>query len=127
MMNEFFPKFYQEFFRKKIGDKVQSMLITEFLESYGERLERIELKVLGASWVDGHVAWIEGSRRERINRMLQELSKKFHSLPKVDNETKKLFLVAETSCYNYWGTEFWFEQGERTIAAALERINKLML
>jgi len=127
MMNEFFPKFYQEFFRKKIGNKLQSMLVTEFLESYGERLETIELKVLGASWVDGHAAWVEGSRREKINRMLQELSKKFHSLPTADKETKKLFLVAETSCYNYWGTEFWFEQGERTIAAALERINKLML
>jgi hypothetical protein len=58
-------------------------------------------------------------------KKLYELSEKFHSLHAVDEKTKKLFLVAETSCYNYWGTDFWFDQGERTIEAVLERFNKV--
>lgn len=125
MMNEFFPHFYYKFYTQKL-DKVKSLLISEFLEDYPiEELERIELKLLGASWVDGHAPWIEGGRRERMLRMLQELSKKFHSLHSVDKETKRLFLIAETSCYNYWGTDFWFDQGEKTIAAVLERLNNV--
>jgi len=126
MMNEFFPQFYKKFFMEKLDEKVGSMLVSEFLDKfYQEELEEIKLKSLGASWIDGHALWIEGSRRERMVKKLYELSEKFHSLHAVDEKTKKLFLVAETSCYNYWGTDFWFDQGERTIEAVLERFNKI--
>ena len=124
MMNEFFPKFFQKFFRE-IGNKVESMLVTDFLEKYPGKLEKIGLKILGASWVDGHAPWLEGGRRERMIRMIYQLSKKFHVLPSVDKETRRLFLIAETSCYNYWGTDFWFGQGEKTVEVVLEKLNKL--
>jgi len=126
MMNEFFPQFYVKFFTERVNEKVRSMLISEFLEKfYQEDLEEIKLKSVGASWIDGHSLWIEGSRRERMIKRLYELSMKFHSFRTIDEKTKKLFLIAETSCYNYWGADFWFDQGERTIQAVLERLNKL--
>jgi len=126
MMNEFFPQFYQKFFMEKLDEKVGSMLVSEFLEKfYQEDLEEIKLKSLGASWINGHTLWLEGGKREKMIKRLYELSAKFHSFRDVDEKTKKLFLIAETSCYNYWGTEFWFSQGEKAIEAVLERFNKL--
>ncbi|MCX6778262.1 MAG: hypothetical protein NT157_05265 [Candidatus Micrarchaeota archaeon] len=33
--------------------------------------------------------------------------------------------AAETSCYVYWGSDFWFDQGEATIALANRRIDEM--
>jgi len=37
-------------------------------------------------------------------------------------EAKRAFLIAETSCYVYWGTDFWFDQGEKAIELARKKM-----
>ncbi|MFH8119184.1 MAG: hypothetical protein QXS37_00020 [Candidatus Aenigmatarchaeota archaeon] len=118
MMNEFFPKTYLPFFKEKIGKGVYSLTVTEFLEKFydgGKDVkEEVKLKDLGASWLNGHESWMGGSRRLEAVKKIFELSRKFHQLdPELKLKVKKWFLVAETSCYVYWGIDYWFEQGKR--------------
>lgn len=128
MMNEFFPQTFVPFFREKIGKNVFSLTVSEFLEKFYEEgiKEKIKLKDVGASWVNGHEAWIGGGRRiEAIKRIFQ-LSKKFHELkPEQKSKVEKLLLIAETSCYVYWGIDYWFEQGRKFASYAESMIKRL--
>ena len=138
MMNEFFPKTFVPFFSKEI-DEISSLTVSEFLDRfYGkEKLEvksEIKVKTIGASWVDGHKFWLEGTRRLEMVRKIQKLSQRFHDiekkarrkgLKKMLDEARKALLIAETSCYVYWGTDFWFDQGEKAIGFTLEKLRKL--
>ena len=144
MMNEFFPQTFVPFFKRMIDKNIGSLTISEFLEKYyssrGEIKVGSEVKVqpLGASWRDGHEIWLGEARDFEIKRKIEELSKRFHEIEeslkeemkekevrKIYEEAKKALLLAETSCYVYWGVDFWFDQGERMIEFARKKIQEL--
>jgi alpha-amylase/alpha-mannosidase (GH57 family) len=117
MMNEFFPQTFVPFFKEKIGKEISSLTVTEFLnEIYGknEIKDKIKLKDIGASWIDGHENWLLGEKRIEAFQKILSLSKKFHELkPEQKSKVEKWLLIAETSCYVYWGIDYWFEQGRK--------------
>jgi hypothetical protein len=131
MMNEFFPQTFVSFFKEKIDEKISSLTVSEFLEEfYPEVKSEIKVKTLGASWINGHRLWLEGSKKLEIANKIAGLSKRFHSLKKgIDEksleEVKRFLLIAETSCYVYWGTDFWYNQGEKAIKIVEEKIKNL--
>jgi hypothetical protein len=116
MMNEFFPQTFVPFFKEKIGKEVSSLTVTEFFEEfYGKNeTDKIKLKDVGASWIDGHEKWLLGEKRIKAFQKILSLSKKFHELkPEQKQKVEKWLLIAETSCYVYWGIDYWFEQGRK--------------
>jgi hypothetical protein len=138
MMNEFFPQTFVPFFKKKVDDKICSMTITEFLHKFYEKNNiispdsEIKLKTIGSSWVGSHKFWLEGTKRQEIMDKIFQISREFHEIEgKIKNkeaeinDIKRLLLIAETSCYVYWGTEFWFGQGEELINLVHKKIEKL--
>jgi len=128
MMNEFFPQTFTEFHTKVKDDKVSSILVSELLEKFykDEKLDEVELSLLGASWVGGHERWIWGEKRAEIAREIDEVSKLIEERSNEKNfrELLKLLLIAETSCYVYWGTEYWFSQGERILKVLKKKLRK---
>jgi len=139
MRNEFFPKTFVPFFKEKLNC-VSSMTISEFLhEYYGKKnliKSEVKIKREGASWMDGHELWLAGDERLNIKREVENMSKTFHrleikyeksrKLKKIHDEVKRALLIAETSCYLYWGTKFWFEQAKKTLDYASQKLNKLI-
>jgi len=136
MMNEFFPQTFVPFFKNKIDNKVSSMLVTEFLRKYYTKngkitpKSKIKLKTLGASWIGSHGSWIEGTRRLKMIKKVERLSKEFSERKrdlkgKTLEEAKKALLIAETSCYVYWDIDFWFNQGEKALLFAYKKLKTL--
>jgi len=127
MMNEFFPQTFVSFFKEKIGKEVSSLTVTEFLdEFYGknEIKDKIKLKDIGASWIDGHENWLLGEKRIKAFQKILSLSKKFHELgPEQKQKVEKWLLIAETSCYVYWGVDYWFEQGRKFASFCEKMLN----
>jgi hypothetical protein len=128
MMNEFFPQTFTEFHTKVKDEKVSSILISDFLEEFykGEKLEEVELSLLGASWVGGHERWIWGEKRTEISRKIDEISKIVNEKANEKNfkEILRLLLILETSCYVYWGTDYWFSQGEKVLKLLKDKIEE---
>lgn len=137
MLNEFFPKTFVPFFKKRVKKKISSLTITEFLQKYYRKKKitsRIKIKKYGGSWVGEHKPWKEGIIRETVNKKIEEMSKRFHrikpeklrkDLKNTYEVAKRMLLISETSCYTYWGTTFWFLQGERTIKILEKLLKKL--
>lgn len=141
MLNEFFPKTFVPFFRKLCNEKVSSMTVTEFLHAHyehnGEILPKSKIKVrpVGSSWLATHEPWLIGENRVKVKSEIEMMSKKFHEikpekvkskeLKRLYNEAKLFLLIAETSCYVFWGTEFWFNQARKSLQLANERLKKL--
>jgi hypothetical protein len=127
MMNEFFPQTFVPFFKEKIGKEISSLTVTEFLEFYGENeiKDKIKLKDIGASWINGHENWLLGEKRIEAFQKILHLSKKFHELkPEQRSKVEKWLLIAETSCYVYWGVDYWFEQGRKFASFCEEKMKK---
>jgi hypothetical protein len=126
MMNEFFPQTFTEFHTKVKDNKVSSILVSEFLEKFykGEKLDEVELSLLGASWIGGHERWIWGERRANAAKKIDEISKLVNERVNEKNfrELLKLLLIAETSCYVYWGIDYWFSQGEKILEILKNKI-----
>jgi hypothetical protein len=144
MMNEFFPDTFSNFFREKIGKEVSSMCVSDFLETYYAKNgqispeSEIKVKTLGSSWIGSHKFWTEGERRYRMILRIERLSKQFSNLKnslgggKMNADTKekireakKALLLAETSCYVYWGTDFWYDQGEKMLSFASRKMESI--
>ena len=129
MMNEFFPQTFTEFYTKVKDEKVSSILVSEFLEKFykREKLDEVELSLLGASWVGGHERWVWGERRSAIAKKIDEISKMVNERVDEKNfkELLKLLLIAETSCYVYWGIDYWFSQGERVLKILKKKVEKI--
>ena len=139
MMNEFFPLTFEPLFKNYAGKEFDSLTISEFLHEFYEKNgeirpeSKVELKLLGASWIDGHKLWLEGSRRLEMVKKVERMSKEFHELEskilekgRVEEleEVKRLLLISETSCYIYWNVDFWFNQGERVIEILKQKFEK---
>jgi hypothetical protein len=145
MANEFFPKTFVPFFKEKLNNKISSYCVTDFLhEFYSEKVEikptsKIKVKTIGASWVDTHEFWSGGLERTEMVKKIRDASNKFHEIErrlrerKIEKEiqaaleeTKHALLISETSCYVYWGTDFWFAQGEQTLNYIYKKIQNLI-
>jgi alpha-amylase/alpha-mannosidase (GH57 family) len=128
MMNEFFPQTFVPFFKEKIGKEVFSLTVSEFLDEFykSEIKDKVKLKDVGASWIDGHENWLLGERRIKAFQKILSLSKKFHELkPEQKQKVEKWLLITETSCYVYWGVDYWFEQGRKFTSFCEEKILSL--
>ena len=126
MMNHFFPDTFIPFFREKQNNEVSSMTITQYLKEYPPDSE-IQLEDVGGSWLGTHSHWSSGDRRLEMKRKIEELSNRFHSCHRKasrNNEALKALLLAETSCYVYWNSSFWFDQGEKMIKFAYEKMEE---
>jgi hypothetical protein len=125
MMNRFFPDTFIPFAREKLDDKVSSMTVTQFLREYSPSSE-IELGASGGSWLGSHSQWEAGDERLEMKRKIEQLSYEFHSrLEKAPEEdVVRALLMAETSCYAYWNSAFWFDQGKRMINFAYQKLGK---
>ena len=78
----------------------------------------------------GHQQWLEGDRRLAIKRKMDKLSERLHKFDKLKGrpayrEAEDAVLNSETSCYVYWGSDFWFDQGEVSIKYAEKKIDGL--
>jgi hypothetical protein len=126
MMNHFFPDTFIPFFREKQNNEVSSMTITKYLEEYPPDSE-IELQTLGSSWLGSHSHWEGGAKQLMMKNKIEELSHTFHETrtkaPRSE-EALKALLMAETSCYVYWNNSFWFDQGEKMIKFAYQKMEE---
>ncbi len=139
MMNQFFPETFEIFFKEKIDDRVSSLTVSEFLQEYYPNIEsEVEITEEGSSWIGGHRNWEEGDKRREINKKILKLSRSFHRIKekiksieanevirKKYKTTKYYLLAVETSCYTYWGTEFWFNQARKTLETLGKKIQDL--
>ena len=126
MMNHFFTDTFIPFFRDKADEEVSSMTITQYLKTYPPDSE-IELQATGGSWLGDHSRWREGERRLEMKRKIDELSRRFHERQESasrSEEALKALLMAETSCYVYWNSDLWFDQGEKMIAFAYQQMEQ---
>ena len=126
MMNQFFPATFVPFFREKMDDRVSSMTITDYLKEYPPDSE-IELQATGSSWTGSHSCWDQGDKRLDMKKKIEELSRTFHNRHtdvQKNAEALKALLMAETSCYIYWNNEFWFDQGEKMIEFAYQKMKE---
>jgi Glycosyl hydrolase family 57 len=132
MMNEFFPKTFSPFFKEN-RIKTQPMTVTKFLHGFYEINGKIKpdseikLKLMGSSWLGTHKSWLEGEKRQNMMKRIQETSERFHRMKFEKQQVeklKRLLLVAETSCYVYWGTDFWFDQGKKLLDVLDKNIKK---
>jgi hypothetical protein len=125
-MNKFFPDTFIPFFRKMRDEQVSSMTVTQYLKDYPPDSE-IELGAIGGSWLGGHSQWGTGDRRLKIKKRIEELSHRFHDVQtgaSRSEEALRALLMAETSCYVYWNSDFWFDQGEKMIEFACQQMEQ---
>jgi len=139
MMNEFFPSTFERFFKEQINDDVSSMTVTEFLKNYYQKIDsEIKITEEGSSWIGSHKNWQEGDERIKINKKISQLSqrldvigenlKKLKSDRKIKEKyeyVKNHLLIAETSCYTYWGVDFWFDQARKLIKLLEKEMDEL--
>jgi hypothetical protein len=126
MMNHFFSDTFIPFFKEKQDSEVSSMTITQYLKEYPPDSE-IELQAIGGSWLGSHSHWDGGNKQLDMKKKIEELSSRFHDsqakAPRSE-EALKALLMAETSCYVYWNSSFWFDQGERMIKFAYQKMEE---
>lgn len=122
MMNQFFPENYEPFFRQP--SSVEAINVSEYLEKYGA--SEVLTEIDGGSWTFPNEHWA------KLQKEIEALSGRFHSLPGSFREKKKIYreaedavLNAETSCYVYWNDTFWFGQGKKSIEYAHGKIDEL--
>ncbi len=141
MMNQFFFDSFTPFFEKFNDQKVDSLCVSQYIETLLKKhlgkvdwdkadkvFSPIFIKKKGGSWIGGHQQWLEGDRRLNIKRKLDKLSQRLHKLkPNAEGykEAEEAVLNAQTSCYVYWGSDFWFDQGEVSIKYADMKIDKV--
>jgi hypothetical protein len=126
MMNQYFSDTFIPFFREKSDHNVGSMTVTQYIKDYPPDHE-IQLETTGSSWLGSHSNWQTGDKRLEMKHKIEQLSTKFHTQPLKTQEneaTLKALLMAETSCYVYWNSDFWFTQGKRMIEYAHQKMKE---
>lgn len=143
MMNQFFFDAFTPFYTRFVDSKINSLCVSDYLETMLKKLvgsvkwdkasevfSPIRIKRKGGSWIGGHQQWLEGDRRLAIKKKIDALSARLHKLdskkgPAEYREAEDAVLNSETSCYVYWGSDFWFDQGEVSIKYANMKIDRL--
>lgn len=132
MMFRFFPETFVPFFsRLSLDDGIDSVSVSEYLERYypGGPQAEARIKAEGGSWIGGHGAWNRGGRGGEILAKIEEVSRRLHSVPPCDDplyrKAEEMVLTCQTSCYVYWGQDFWFTQAEESLRRAEECLLRL--
>ncbi len=129
MMFEYFKNSFVPLFDG--GDRhsdIGFMTVSEYIDAYiadGVATE-VRLKPTGGSWIGGHQSWQEGDLRQRVLVAVEQLSQdyaKVEAAGKLSPEQKRALLLCETSCFVYWGSDFWAGQADKFIDWAREAIN----
>ena len=124
MMFEYFQNSFAPLFRERDRySDIDFMTVSEYIDNYfshGAQTE-VRLKPTGGSWIGGHQQWQEGDLRQRVLVAVEQLSEdygKVETAGKLSPEQKRALLLCETSCFVYWGSDFWAQQAEKFISWA---------
>lgn len=124
MMFEYFPNTFAPLFRNAQNyPEIAFMTVSEYIDRFVSQgaTNQLRLNTTGGSWIGGHHSWLEGDERQQILREIEQLSQDYAQLKArgYDNaEAARSLLLCETSCFVYWNSPFWFEQGKQMIAWA---------
>lgn len=99
----------------------------------GEVFSEVRLQPEGYSWsgVLGNI-WLSHSRKLDLYKAIFELSDRFHAVdptradPAQYDAAKHAVLRTQTSCYTWWDSEFWLDQGWAAIEDAREAVRRLL-
>lgn len=120
MMFEYFSNSFAPLFREsQKWPDIQFMTVSQYIDTYLSQgaTSEVRLKPAGGSWIGGHQSWNEGDLRQKVLAAVEQLSQDY-AQKSVSLEQKRALLLCETSCFVYWGSQFWAEQGEQFIAWA---------
>lgn len=131
MMFRFFPETFAPFFRLlSREDGIESLSISEYLERYcpAGPQEEVRIRAEGGSWIGGHESWQRSGRGGEILNRIEEVSRLLHSVHRFNDplyrEAEERVLTCQTSCYVYWGQDFWYAQAEKSLNRAEECLSQ---
>ncbi|AOX03856.1 hypothetical protein BJP34_34435 [Moorena producens PAL-8-15-08-1] len=73
------------------------------------------MKSTGGSWIGSHQHWQEGDLRQQVLAAVEQLSQDYAKVVESgegSNEKSRALLLCETSCFVYWGSDFWAQQAK---------------
>ncbi|MGB3511718.1 MAG: glycoside hydrolase [Microcoleaceae cyanobacterium] len=121
MMFEYFKNSFAPLFRERDRwSDIGFMTVSEYIDTYlpnGPTTE-VRLKSTGGSWIGGHQQWQEGDLRQQVLAAVEELSQDYAKVVesgKGSFEKTRALLLCETSCFVYWGSDFWAQQAQLCI------------
>lgn len=121
MMFEYFKNSFAPLFRERDRwSDIGFMTVSQYIDTYlpdGPTTE-VRLKSTGGSWIGGHQQWLEGDLRQQVLAAVEQLSQdyaKVVELGKGSAEKTRALLLCQTSCFVYWGSDFWAEQAKLCI------------
>ena len=131
MMFEYFSKTFAPLFRGAASyADIAFTTVSQYLDTYGPPETQIRLQDTGGSWIGGHQSWNEGDRRQKNMQAVEALSQDYARAVESGRlegsamrEAKRALLLCETSCFVYWNSPFWFDQGDRFLAWARAKID----
>ncbi len=99
----------------------------------GEIFSEVAIQPEGYSWsgILGNI-WLNKKEKKDIYTEIRKLSEAFHKISpeKVDflryGDAKDKLLLAETSCYTWWGGSYWQDQAWIAIRQAWDAMNSLL-
>ncbi|WP_293114278.1 hypothetical protein [Moorena sp. SIO4G3] len=75
----------------------------------------VRLKSTGGSWIGSHQHWQEGDLRQQVLAAVEQLSQDYAKVVESgegSDEKSRALLLCETSCFVYWGSDFWAQQAK---------------
>ncbi|MDJ0557103.1 MAG: glycoside hydrolase [Microcoleaceae cyanobacterium MO_207.B10] len=121
MMFEYFKNSFAPLFRERDRwSDVGFMTVSQYIDTYlteGPTTE-VRLKSTGGSWIGGHQQWQEGDLRQQVLAAVEQLSQDYAKIVesgKGSAEKTRILLFCETSCFVYWGSDFWADQAKLCI------------
>ena len=121
MMFEYFKNSFAPLFRESDRwSDVGFLTVSQYIDTYlseGSATE-VRLKSTGGSWIGGHQQWQEGDLRQEVLAAVEKLSQDYAQVVesgKGSAEKTRALLLCETSCFVYWGSDFWAEQAKLCI------------
>ncbi|EAW37546.1 glycoside hydrolase [Lyngbya sp. PCC 8106] len=126
MMFEYFRNSFVPLFREsQHWPDIAFMTVSQYIDSYigHNPSTEVRLKATGGSWIGGHQSWNEGDLRQGVLKAVERLSqacasRRQSSNSSLSDEQERALLLCETSCFVYWGSEFWAQQANQCLAWA---------
>ncbi|MEL7039314.1 MAG: glycoside hydrolase [Cyanobacteria bacterium J06592_8] len=126
MMFEYFKNSFAPLFREsQQWSDIAFMTVSQYIDHYirDRSITEIRLKPTGGSWIGGHQSWNEGDLRQGVLKAVEDLSQAYASRRQATNSSlsdqeERALLLCETSCFVYWGSEFWIQQAYQCLAWA---------
>ncbi|NES01383.1 MAG: glycoside hydrolase [Okeania sp. SIO2F4] len=128
MMFEYFKNSFAPLFRESDRwSDVGFMTVSQYIDTYLSEgpVTEVRLKSTGGSWIGGHQQWQEGDLRQQVLAAVEQLSQDYAKVVesgKGSAEKSRALLLCETSCFVYWGSDFWAQQAKLFIEWAREML-----